>query len=99
MTAPAFDRAAYMRGYRRRKRAEGKCPNCGLPAPPADTTSKCRECRAVDKAKEKVNRRFMRLGKAVEPMLKEAMSRGEYTRISPSQAKALMDILDQPRAT
>ncbi len=94
----SFDKAAYMREWRLKRAGEGRCPNCGLAMAPATTSTKCRECRAVDKAKEKRSRRYRHLGRAVEPLLRDAMARGEFTRISPSQALKLVQILDMPRA-
>ena len=94
-----FDHAAYMRAYRKQRSAAGKCPNCGLPMPPSKTVSKCKSCRAVDYAKEKINRRFMHLGKAVAPQLKESVATGQPVFLSPADSLKLVKILDLPGAT
>ena len=91
----SFDRAAYMRRWRKERREKGLCPQCGGPNP--RKTAKCDDCAAGNEYRNKDMRRYARLGRAIYPQLRESVRTGQPVFLSPADSLKLVKILDAPQ--
>ena len=81
--------SAYMKRLRARRAQDGECERCGEPHA---GTGRCPACRVEENFRSRDRRRLARIGLALVPKLKTAVSRCEVATVTPSEAKRLLAI-------